>query len=87
MSIIVLFTFFVTQNNQMVIINFFFWQYTISAIILIIMTGFIGVLLGVILIAFSEPRELILTSMIFQLENGCFISHPDTPIIVLTIYK
>lgn len=57
MSIIVLFTFFVTQNNQMVIINFFFWQYTISAIILIIMTGFIGVLLGLIIDSiFRTPR-------------------------------
>jgi uncharacterized integral membrane protein len=49
MIIVVLFTFFITQNNQIVTINFFFWQYNISAIILIVMTGFIGVLLGLIL--------------------------------------
>jgi uncharacterized integral membrane protein len=49
MIIVVLFTFFVTQNNQSVVINFFFWQYNVSAIILIVMTGFIGILLGFIL--------------------------------------
>ena len=49
MVIVVLFTFFVTQNNQIVTINLFFWQYNVSAIILIVMTGFIGILLGLIL--------------------------------------
>jgi uncharacterized integral membrane protein len=49
MIIVVLFTFFVTQNNQIVTINLFFWQYNVSAIILIVMTGFIGILLGLIL--------------------------------------
>ena len=49
MIIVVLFTFFVTQNNQSVVINFFFWQYNVSEIILIVMTGFIGILLGFIL--------------------------------------
>jgi uncharacterized integral membrane protein len=48
MIIIVLFTIFVSQNNQIVTINVFFWQYNFSAIILIVMTGFIGVLLGLI---------------------------------------
>jgi uncharacterized integral membrane protein len=49
MILVVLFTFFVTQNNQTVTINVFFWQYNISEIILIVMTGFIGILLGFIL--------------------------------------
>jgi uncharacterized integral membrane protein len=49
MIIIVLFTFFVSQNTQIVAINVFFWQYNISEIILIVMTGFIGILLGLIL--------------------------------------
>jgi uncharacterized integral membrane protein len=49
MIIIVLFTIFVTQNNQIVTIYLFFWQCDVSKIILIVMTGFIGVLLGLIL--------------------------------------
>jgi uncharacterized integral membrane protein len=49
MIIIVLFTIFVTQNNQIVTIYLFFWQYDISQIILLVMTGFIGILLGLIL--------------------------------------
>ena len=57
MIIVVLFTFFITQNNQIVTINFFFWQYNISAIILIIMTGFIGVLLGLILDSIFRPSK------------------------------
>jgi uncharacterized integral membrane protein len=49
MIIIVLFTIFVTQNNQIVTIYLFFWQYDISKIILLVMTGFIGMLLGLII--------------------------------------
>ena len=49
MIIIVLFTFFVTQNTDNVDIHVFFWTYTVSKIILFVMTGFIGVLLGLIL--------------------------------------
>jgi uncharacterized integral membrane protein len=47
--IVVLFTFFVSQNTQMVTISFFFWQFSFSAIILIVMTGSLGLLLGLIL--------------------------------------
>ena len=57
MIIIVLFTFFVTQNNQIVTIYFFFWQYDLSKIILIVMTGFIGVLLGLILDSIFRSRQ------------------------------
>jgi Protein of unknown function (DUF1049). len=49
MIIIVLFTIFVTQNTENVEIHVFFWTYNISKIILIVMTGFIGVLLGLII--------------------------------------
>ena len=49
MIIIVLFTIFVTQNTEKVDIHVFFWTYNISKIILIVMTGFIGVLLGLII--------------------------------------
>jgi uncharacterized integral membrane protein len=57
MIIIVLFTFFITQNNQIVTINFFFWQYNVTAIILIVMTGFIGVVLGLILDSIIRSRK------------------------------
>jgi len=57
MIIIVLFTFLVSQNTQIVTINVFFWQYNISEIILIVMTGFIGVLLGLILGSFFETPK------------------------------
>jgi uncharacterized integral membrane protein len=58
MIIIVLFTFFVSQNTQIVAINVFFWQFNISEIILIVMTGFIGVLLGLILGSiFKSPQK------------------------------
>jgi uncharacterized integral membrane protein len=49
MIIVVLFTYFVTQNTDNVDIHVFFWTYTIPKIILFVMTGFIGVLLGLIL--------------------------------------
>ena len=49
MIIVVLFTFFVTQNTDNVDIHVFFWTFTISKIILFVMTVFIGVLLGLIL--------------------------------------
>jgi len=49
MIIIALFTYFVTQNTENVTINVFFWKYNFSAIILIVITGFVGVLLGLIL--------------------------------------
>ena len=58
MIIVVLFTFFVSQNTQIVAINVFFWQFNISEIILIVMTGFIGVLLGLILGSlFKSPKK------------------------------
>ena len=49
MIIIILFTYFVTQNTEIITINVFFWQYKFSTIILIVITGFVGVLLGLIL--------------------------------------
>jgi len=49
MIIIVLFTIFVTQNADNVDIYVFFWKLNVSKIILIVMTGFIGVVLGLIL--------------------------------------
>jgi uncharacterized integral membrane protein len=59
MIIIVLFTYFVTQNTDKVTINVFFWKYYVSAIILIIITGFVGVLLGLILGSIFPPFKKI----------------------------
>jgi uncharacterized integral membrane protein len=57
MIIVVLFTIFVTQNNQPVTIYVFFWQYYVSSIILIVITGFIGILLGLILGSIVSPSK------------------------------
>jgi uncharacterized integral membrane protein len=57
MIIIALFTYFVTQNTENVTINVFFWKYNFSAIILIVITGFVGVLLGLILGSIFTPSK------------------------------
>ena len=59
MIIVVLFTYFVTQNTENVTINVFFWKYNFSAIILIVITGFVGVLLGLILGSIFSPSKKI----------------------------
>jgi uncharacterized integral membrane protein len=53
--IVVLFTFFVTQNTQIVSIYFFYWKFESPAILLIIITGFIGIVLGLILGSILKP--------------------------------
>ena len=57
MIIIVLFTVFITQNTENVDIYVFFWKYNISKIILIVMIGFVGVLLGLILDSIFRSRQ------------------------------
>jgi uncharacterized integral membrane protein len=57
MIIVVLFTYFVTQNTENVDIYVFFWKYNISKIILIVMIGFVGVLLGLILGSIFTPSK------------------------------
>ena len=57
MIIVVLFTYFVTQNTENVDIYVFFWKYNISKIILIVMIGFVGVLLGLILDSIFRSRQ------------------------------
>ena len=59
MIIVLLFTYFVTQNTESITINVFFWKYTFSAIILIVITGFVGVLLGLILGSLFTPSKKI----------------------------
>lgn len=46
MILIVLFTIFVSQNTSVVLINAFFWKFEMSAIVLISLTGLIGIILG-----------------------------------------
>ncbi|HED05517.1 MAG TPA: DUF1049 domain-containing protein [Ignavibacteria bacterium] len=49
MILIILFTIFVTQNAKVIIINVFFWQFPMSAVVLISVSGFVGLLLGFLL--------------------------------------
>lgn len=46
MVLIVLFTIFITQNTDTVKIGVFFWQFEMSAIVLIILIGLLGVIVG-----------------------------------------
>ncbi|MDR3611237.1 MAG: LapA family protein [Ignavibacteriaceae bacterium] len=55
MIIVVLFTIFIAQNTHPVNINVFFWQFNVSSIILIILTGFVGVLIGLLLGSLFKP--------------------------------
>jgi uncharacterized integral membrane protein len=57
MIIIVLFTVFVTQNTQPVTIKFFSWGYDVPSILLIVISLFIGLLLGLLLFSFFRPRK------------------------------
>jgi uncharacterized integral membrane protein len=57
MIIVVLFTIFIAQNTRPVNINVFFWQFNVSSIILIILTGFVGVLIGLLLGSLFKPSR------------------------------
>ena len=48
MLLIVLFTIFVTQNTEIVEINVFFWKIEMSRIVLISISCFIGVIIGLL---------------------------------------
>lgn len=48
MLLIVLFTIFVTQNTEIVEIQVYFWKIQMSRIVLISISGFIGVLIGLL---------------------------------------
>lgn len=47
--LVVLFTIFVSQNTEVVSINFFFWEFNMSLIVLMVLIGFVGIILGFIL--------------------------------------
>ncbi len=57
LMLIVLFTIFVTQNTQAVDINVFFWNFSSSAIIIIVITGVVGVIIGLILASIFKSSK------------------------------
>ena len=57
MALIILFTIFVTQNSKVIDINVFFWRYEMSAVVLISITGFIGLLLGFVLAKIFDSAD------------------------------
>lgn len=52
--LIALFTIIVIQNTHIVPVNFYFWKFEMSAIILIAFPGLIGVILGYVLAMMFE---------------------------------
>ena len=57
MILIVLFTFFVSQNTEIVDINAFFWKFQMSKIVLISLTGLVGLILGFILASIYNKQK------------------------------
>lgn len=62
MVLIVLFTIFVTQNTEVILVQVFFWQFHMSTIVLISITGLVGIIAGLIIAKLfdkpkAEPRE------------------------------
>ncbi len=57
MILIVLFTFFVSQNTEVVDINAFFWKFQMSKIVLISLTGLVGLILGFILASIFNKQK------------------------------
>lgn len=49
MILIVLFTIFVSQNTEVVTVKAYFWQFKMSIIVLISLTGLLGVIAGFII--------------------------------------
>lgn len=49
MILIVLFTIIISQNSAEIEVHLLFWNYKVSEIVVIALTGFIGLLLGFIL--------------------------------------
>jgi len=58
MLLVVLFTIFVTQNTEIVDVNVFFWKIEMSRIVLISISCFIGVIIGLLASAlFSGDKK------------------------------
>ncbi len=59
MILIVLFTIFVSQNTAIIDIKAFFWKFQMSTIVLISLTGLVGLILGFILSSiFNKPKKI-----------------------------
>jgi uncharacterized integral membrane protein len=59
MILIVLFTIFVSQNTSIIDIKAFFWKFEMSTIVLISLTGFVGLILGFILASIFNKKKKI----------------------------
>ncbi len=57
MILIILFTIFVTQNAGVITITAFFWKFPMSAVVLISITGFVGLMLGFILAKIFDSQS------------------------------
>ncbi len=57
MIIVVLFTVFVSQNAEIVIVKAYFWEFPMSVIVLISLVGLLGVIFGFIIAKlFDRPK-------------------------------
>jgi uncharacterized integral membrane protein len=58
MILVVLFTIFVSQNTEVVIVMAYFWQFPMSIIVLISLIGLLGVIFGFIIAKiFDKPGK------------------------------
>ncbi len=58
MIVVVLFTIFVSQNTEVVIVRAYFWEFPMSVIVLISLIGLLGVIFGfVIAKVFDKPKK------------------------------
>lgn len=58
MILVVLFTIFVSQNTEVVTVKAYFWQFQMSIIVLISLTGLLGVIAGFIITKiFDKPSS------------------------------
>jgi uncharacterized integral membrane protein len=55
--LIVLFTIFVSQNTEVVTVKAYFWEFPMSIIVLISLTGLLGVIFGFIVTKFFDRTE------------------------------
>lgn len=59
MILVVLFTIFVTQNTEIIPINFLFWSLQLSKIVLISLAGLLGLIFGFIAAhLFDKPKKI-----------------------------
>lgn len=57
MTIIVLFTIFVTQNTEVITVKAFFWQFEMSLIVLMTLACLLGAIVGFILLKVFNASE------------------------------